>query len=254
MVVAALIGIAQPERVTLASLARGLAAASSVEEARRIGGEYADFLLEQIRARRGRQENDLLTSVANFQFGDRKATDHELLKFAMLMVAAGHLTTTDACANTLLVLAQDEQLRRRVVADFSLIPALIEESVRHEPAVAATGRAVLVETALGGVSLSPGERVLLAWGSANRDERYFPDGDEFRLGRGRGRRPHLGWGAGAHRCLGVHVARLELRVMIEEALRAIPDFWVEDGVRPERTFGVIRGVRSLPVEWPVPQD
>lgn len=251
MVVAALLGVPERDRPTLASLARGLAAAPSAEEAELIGREYADFMLDQIRARRGQHGDDLLTSVVNAEFTGRYATDEELLKFALLMVAAGHLTTTDACANTLLVLAQDEKLRHRVAGDLSLIPELIEESVRHESAVAATGRTVLVETELGGVPLSPGDRVLLIWGSANRDKKHFPDGDEFRLGRERGPLPHLGWGAGAHRCLGMHHARLELRVMLEEVLRAIPDFQLAKNVEPERTFGVIRGVRSLPVEWPV---
>ena len=187
--------------------------------------------------------------MANTEIDGRHATDHELLKFAFFMVAAGHLTTTDTIANTVLVLARDAPLRRRVAATPALIPELIEESVRHESAVAATGRTVRGDVTLGTVALSPGDRLLLTWGSGNRDERYFPDGGQFRLGRGRLPVPQLGWGAGAHRCLGIHLGRLQLRVVLEELLRAIPDFRLVDGVEPERTYGVIRGVRALPMEW-----
>jgi cytochrome P450 len=106
-----------------------------------------------------------------------------------------------------------------------------------------------VATRIGEVDLRPGERLLLLWGSGNRDEDGVDDGAEFRLGRGRGRQ--LGWGAGVHRCLGRHLARLELRVVFEELLAAIPEFELEPGTEPERTFGVLRGVRALPVRWPV---
>ncbi|MBP2326595.1 cytochrome P450 [Kibdelosporangium banguiense] len=248
-VVGALLGVPEADRPALSSLTVGLFGAGTVEEAQRIGRDYAEFLLAQIEARRGRDGDDLLTSAVNTEIGGRHATDGELLKLAFLMVAAGHLTTVDTIANTLLVLAQDDALRRRVTADLSLLAEVVEESVRHESAVAATGRTVRADTSLGDVPLSAGDRVLLAWGSANRDEQRFPDGAQFRLDRGRLPVPQLGWGAGAHRCLGMHLARLEVRVVLEEVLRAIPDFSLADGAEPERTYGVIRGVRSLPVEW-----
>ncbi|GAB3576637.1 cytochrome P450 [Amycolatopsis endophytica] len=249
LVIASLMGIPEPERPVLASLVRRLAGAESEEEAAPVGQEYTGFLLDQIRSRRGADGDDVLTSVVNSEIGGKPAGDYELLKFAFLLVAAGNLTTTDQLASILLELARDGELRARVVADRGLIPQLVEESVRHESAVAATGRTVVAETELAGVPLQPGDRMLLTWGSGNRDERHFPDGDEFRLGRPR--RPHLGWGAGAHRCLGLHVARVELRVILEELLAAIPDFTLPDGFVPRRTYGVIRGVRALPVTWPV---
>ncbi|MDQ0381708.1 cytochrome P450 [Amycolatopsis thermophila] len=247
LVIASLMGIPEPERPVLASLVHRLAGAGSEQEAAAVGQEYTEFLLAQIRSRRGKDGDDVLTSVVNSEIGGKLAGDYELLKFAFLLVAAGNLTTTDQLASILLELAQDPALRARVVADPGLIPQLVEESVRHESAVAATGRTVVAETELAGVPLRPGDRMLLTWGSGNRDERYFPDGDEFRLGRPR--KPHLGWGAGAHRCLGLHVARVELRVICEELLAAIPDFTLPPGFVPQRTYGVIRGVKALPVVW-----
>jgi len=247
LVIASLLGVPEDQRPVLAGLVHGLAAADNAERAAAVGREYADFLLAQIRSRRGADGDDVLTSVVNSEINGRVATDHELLKFAFLLIAAGNLTTTDQLASILLELAADPALRHRVLADPGLIPELVEESVRHESAVAATGRTVVRDTELAGVALHPGDRMLLTWGSGNRDERFFPDGDEFRLGRPR--KPHLGWGAGAHRCLGLHVARVELRVICEELLAAIPDFELPPGFAPERTYGVIRGVRSLPVTW-----
>ncbi|MTD57963.1 cytochrome P450 [Amycolatopsis pithecellobii] len=247
LVVASLLGIPEPERPILASLVHRLAGAGSEQEASEAGQEYTDFLLAQIRARRGASGNDVLTSVVNSDIGGRLADDYELLKFAFLLVAAGNLTTTDQLASILLELACDDALRRRVVADPGLLPQVIEESVRHESAVAATGRTVVTDTELAGVPLHKGDRMLLTWGSGNRDEKYFPDGDEFKLGRPR--KPHLGWGAGAHRCLGLHIARVELRVICEELLAAIPDFRAPQGFVPQRSYGVIRGVKSVPVTW-----
>ncbi|MGA8117629.1 MAG: cytochrome P450 [Actinocatenispora sp.] len=248
LVVASLLGIPESERPAVAEHARALAAASSTEDAARIGRDYADLLRAQIRACRDTDRDDVLARVAKARIGGRPATEFELVKFAFVMMAAGHLTATDETANVLLELATDGALRARVAADRSLIPDLVEEIVRHEPAVAATGRVVVTDTELGGVPLTAGDRILLTWGGANRDPKRFPDGDTFDPDRPRS--PHLGWGAGAHRCLGQHVARLELRIMLEELLAAIPDFQLEPGVTPVRTYGVIRGVESLPVRWP----
>ncbi len=249
VVVAVLLGIPPDQHGEFVEHARGMTSAMSAQDAVRAGESFAAFLSAQIRDRRGRSGDDVLTAVVNTEVEGVPASDGELLKFAFLLVAAGHLTTTDTIANTALVLARDPGLRRRVAEDAGLVPELIEESIRHESAVAATGRRVRVATRIGEVDLLPGERLLLLWGSGNRDEDGVEDGEEFRLGRGRGQQ--LGWGAGVHRCLGRHLARLELRVVFEELLAAIPEFELEPGAEPERTFGVLRGVRALPVRWPV---
>ncbi|KAA9160941.1 cytochrome P450 [Amycolatopsis acidicola] len=246
LVVGALLGLPEARRPELAATVRAATFGGEAE-----GRAYAGFVLELIRERRGRPDDGgLLASVVNTPIDGHEASDRELLKFVLLLIAAGNLTTTDQLASTLLVLARDHELRARVAADPALIPALVEESVRFESAVAATGRTVRAETRLNGVGLSPGDRLLLTWGSGNRDEDHFPDGASFRLDRGRVR--HLGWGAGPHRCIGLHLARMQLRVICEELLAAIPEFRLPPDFVPELTYGVIRGVRSLPVTWPPP--
>ncbi|WP_326835895.1 cytochrome P450 [Amycolatopsis rhabdoformis] len=252
LLIGAMLGLSDQEQVTLAEHVRALTAAGTAEAARRAGRTFADLLAGHVRDRMDHPREDMLSAVAHARVDGQVSTETELLKFAMVMVAAGHLTATDACATILLQLLGDHGLRDRCAADPAVLPAVIEESVRHEPAVAATGRAVMAETELAGVALSPGDRLLLVWGSANRDPDPFPDGDSFRLDRPRGGAPHLGWGAGAHRCLGRHAARMELRVMVEELLTAIPDLRQAPGAAPERTYGVIRGVRTLRAEWTAP--
>ncbi|MBE1493164.1 cytochrome P450 [Amycolatopsis lexingtonensis] len=249
LVIGRVLGLAEMERAWLSEHVRALYGTGTLTEAQQIGRVYADFLLGQIRERRAYSGDDLLSRMVMTEADGHAAGEDELVKMTMLMVAAGHLTTADACATAILQLLEDPALRERIVADFGLLEAFVEELVRYEPAVAATGRTVTADTHLGGMPLSPGDRLLLAWGSANRDERHFDQGDAFRLDRARGRTPHLGWGAGEHRCLGRHLARVELRVMLEELLRALPDVQLQPHAAVRRTFGVIRGVEALPVQW-----
>jgi cytochrome P450 len=243
LVLAVFLGVPESQREEMSALTRAyFAGDTTVSEA------FAAFLYGQVRDRRGRPGADVLSWVVNAMPGGHRLTEREALKHLMVMVAAGYLTTGDALGNLLLLLAEDHGLRQRVREDSALVPALIEESLRHESAVASTGRTVLVETELGGVPLSPGDRLLLAWGSGNRDEAQFHEPEQVRLDRPRGRR-HLAWGAGVHRCIGMQLARLELRIVLEEVLRAIPDYRLALGATPQRTFGVTRGVRSLQVTW-----
>jgi cytochrome P450 len=109
---------------------------------------------------------------------------------------------------------------------------------------------VRVPTTLGGVELAPGDRLLLTWGSGARDETHYEDPDAFKVDRAQPSR-HIGWGAGVHRCLGMRLARLELRIVIDELLQALPEFRLAPGARIERTYGVIRGVKAVPAVWDV---
>ncbi|WP_370964979.1 cytochrome P450 [Amycolatopsis sp. cg9] len=249
LVIGRVLGLAELERAWLSEHVRALYGAEALTGAQQAGRIYADFLLGLIRERRARPSGDLLSTMVNAQVDGRSAEDDELVKMTVLMVAAGHLTTADACATALLHLLQDPPLQERITAQPAAMEAFVEELVRFEPAVAATGRTVTTETHLGGMPLFPGDRLLLAWGSANRDERVFDDGDLFRLDRDHGAQQHLGWGAGEHRCLGKHLARVELRVMLTELLRALPGLRLQPGATVRRTFGVIRGVAALPVQW-----
>jgi cytochrome P450 len=249
LVIGRVLGLTELERAWLSEHVRALYGAETLAEAQQVGRAYADFLLGQIHERRAHPGRDLLSRMVTAEVDGHTADDDELVKMTMLMVAAGHLTTADACATAILLLLEDPALRDHVSAGPTALAAFVEELVRYEPAVAATGRTVTADTRLGGVPLSSGDRLLLAWGSANRDERAFNDGDVLRHDRDRAMPQHLGWGAGEHRCLGRHLARVELRVMLTELLRALPGLGLQPGATVRRTFGVIRGVAALPVQW-----
>lgn len=252
IVIAEVMGVPRERQHELAALARDLVAPMSVQDAHRAGAGLVEFLRREIAERRDRRDHqaDVLTAIVHAVVGGRRASDAELLKYGFLMVSAGFLTTTDTISSLMLQLAVDPATRRKVAENRALIADLIEEAVRHESAVAATGRTVLAPSTLGGVDLVPGDRLLLAWGSGCRDEQYVDNPAEFRLGRTRQGRD-LGWGAGVHRCLGMHLARLELGIVFDTILTALPEFAVEHGTTPERTYGTLRGVRHLHLTWPV---
>ncbi|WP_158688148.1 MULTISPECIES: cytochrome P450 [Actinomycetes] len=249
LVAAAVLGIPEQHRPALAAHVRAFMTASTPDEEESRGAAYTTFLaalLDDV------SDESMLGTVARTSVGGEVPSPLQQAKFASLMLAAGHLTASDACAGVLLHLFDDDRLRARAAADPAFLTEVIDESVRHEPAVTATGRAVVKEVELGGVRLVPGDRLVLLWPSANRDEAVFPDGAEFRMGREEPGAQQLAWGTGPHQCIGKHLARMEIRVMIEELLAAIPDVRLAPGTRPRRTFGVIRGVSELPACWSSP--
>ncbi|SFQ29636.1 cytochrome P450 [Amycolatopsis rubida] len=250
LVAAMVLGIPEQHRPALAEYLREFMTAATPDETARCSEAYTAFLsalLDDV------EEESMIGTVARTSIGGVVPNPLQLTKFSALMLAAGHLTASDACAGVLLNLFERDRLRARVVAaEPGLLTAVINESVRQEPAVTVTGRAVVKETELGGVRLVPGDRVVLLWPSANRDESVFPDGSEFRVDREEPSAQQLAWGTGPHQCVGKHIARMEIRVMIEELLAAIPDVRLLPGARTRRTFGVIRGVPELPTIWSLP--
>jgi cytochrome P450 len=193
------------------------------------------YLTDQIRSRKGRAGEDLLTRVVNDPSPDA-LDDTELLGMAFLLVNAGLDTVTSTLALAFEWLAKHPELQRRLAADRSLIPRFVEEVVRLNPVAAFTPRATTRETTLAGRDLPAGTTVLMAWAAANRDPAVYADPTTLDLDR---EGPHWGFGGGVHRCLGSHLARAELRLVFEEWFAAIPEFRFEDGFEPV-------------MPWPVP--
>lgn len=170
----------------------------------------------------------------------------ESLVFALLL--AGHETTTNALGNLILELLSNREQWERLVADPSLIGAAVEEGLRFASSVVTWRRRALEDVEIGGVAISAGSTVMLALGSANRDEAHFVNGETFDITRSNAR-DHLSFGKGAHMCLGAPLARLEMRVVIEELVKAFPDMRLARDQKidwiPTITF---RGPVSLEVE------
>jgi cytochrome P450 len=186
--------------------------------------------------------------------------DNHLQTVAMSGLVAAHETTTNAAGNALLTLLRHREAGwDRICREPDLIPRAVEECLRLDGSVVSWRRLAVRETTVGGVRIPEGARLLLVTASANRDEEVFPDPDAFDLDR-RNASHHLTFGFGPHTCMGATLARLELRVFLEELTRRLPHLRLAPGqvveYLPNTSF---RGPRSLLVEWdparnPVPAD
>jgi cytochrome P450 len=184
-------------------------------------GLYA-YLGRELDDRRKHPGDDLLSLLLTGSVGDRPFSEEEIGDLAFFLVIAGLENTAFGIRATLRHLAVHAQDRVAVLADPSLVPNLVEQSLRLYTPVTALCRWATRDTEVAGAQIAAGERVLLLFGSANRDPAVFGDADVCHLDRRDGR--HLAFGIGPHRCIGSHLARLELRVAVEETLRAIPGY------------------------------
>ncbi|GAA2456610.1 cytochrome P450 [Actinomadura vinacea] len=179
---------------------------------------------------------------------DATFTDEEAIGLCFLFVLAGIDSVTNALSLMFAKLAQRTALRREIAADPGLIPSAVEEMLRVDPANAVVPRVTTRDVELAGVRIPAGSAVGVAVGAANRDPADLDDPDSFDPRR---EYNHLTWGSGPHRCLGVHLARTQLRVVLEEWHRRIPEYGLAPGARPQVDWptGVI-GISSVPVVFP----
>ncbi|KKB98267.1 cytochrome P450 [Mycolicibacter arupensis] len=190
---------------------KAVVARLSIEDA---GNRVYTFGRELIAAKRADPADDMLSVVANST--DPELSDLEVYLFFQLLFSAGAETTRNAIAGGLLALAQHPDQYRLLRADLDLLPTAIEEILRWTSPAPSKRRTATRRAVLGGQTVEPGQKVLVWEGSANRDERVFDRAGQFDISRKPN--PHIGFGHGAHFCLGAHLARLELRVLYEELL------------------------------------
>jgi cytochrome P450 len=192
--------------------------------------ELFGYLTGYIAQRRseGPTGDDVLSQV--IALGDDGLTDEELLGLAFLFVLAGLDTVTAVIGFAFLNLAQQPDLRAEIVADPAIIPSVVEEILRLELPAPLVPRIATEDVELGGCRIAAGSPVQLALACPNRDAAQHPDPDSIVLGREDAR--HLGFGGGVHRCLGSHLARAELRLILEEFHRRIPDYSLAPGAEP----------------------
>ncbi|MEV0614484.1 cytochrome P450 [Nonomuraea sp. NPDC050404] len=208
--------------------------------------QMAGYLGEHAEQRRRQPRADLLTRLVEAQVDGERLPADQVVNFAMILLLAGHITTTMLLGSTVLCLDAYPGQQDRARADRGTIPDVIEESLRLMTPFAALGRATTRDVELGGVTI-PADQMVMCWlAAANRDPRQFPDPDSFDPGRDPN--PHLGFGRGIHFCLGAPLARLEGRVALNilldrfDQLRTDPDEPVEFITTPTMT-----GVRRLPL-------
>jgi cytochrome P450 len=211
------------------------------------GAMFADY----VEWRAEHPSDDIMTELLNVEFTDetdtvRKLTRSELLTYLEVLAGAGNETTTRLIGWTAKVLADHPDQRAELVADPSLIPNAIEEILRYESPAPHVGRCVArQDLVVHGTEVPAGSVMLFLLGSANRDDRRFPNGDTFDIHRKDGR--HLTFGNGIHLCMGAALARMEGVIALEEVLARIPQWDVDmDNARLSPTSPV-RGWETLPV-------
>jgi cytochrome P450 len=205
------------------------------------------YFQKMLAARRSTSGDDLTAALIEAEIDGDRLTDEEIVGFLFLMIIAGNETTTKLLGNALYWLEKNPDQRRLVRADPALIPAWAEETLRYDNSSQALARLALEDVELPDGKIQAGEKVVLLIGSANRDERVFPEPDRFDIERDTS--ASLSFGQGNHFCLGASLARMEARVALEEVLRVMPDYEIEhSGIARVHSVNV-RGFAALPVSF-----
>ena len=222
----------------------------------KVGGDgfvTGELFADYVEWRAQHPSDDLMTELLHAEFEDdtgatRRLTREEVLTYVHVVAGAGNETTTRLIGWAGKVLADHPEQRRELVADRSLVPNAIEELLRYEPPAPHVARYVDRDVQHYGQTVPAGSVMLLLVGSANRDDRRYPDGDSFDIHREIGQ--HLTFGYGIHFCLGAALARLEGRVALDEVLARFPEWEVDaDRARMSPT-STVRGWETLPVAVP----
>jgi cytochrome P450 len=225
----------------VADIERGLAASESLRE------YFAGVVAE----RRAHPAEDVISDLVAAEVDGEKLTDEAIYSFLRLLLPAGAETTYRSSGNLLFLLLTHPEQLEAVRADRSLLPQAIEEGLRCEPPLLTIGRTTTCEVELAGVTLGPGEGITPHLGSANHDETRWDDPETFDIFRPP--LPHIAFAHGPHMCLGMHLARLETRVLVNRVLDRLPELALDPGdADPHIRGDVFRSPTALPVTFAAP--
>jgi hypothetical protein len=214
--------------------------------ARGVEGLYTYFVGE-IAQRRENPGTDLLSELLHVEMDGAKIDENVVLGMAALVLIAGVDTTWSSIGSSLWHLATHEEDRKRLVAEPELMSTAVEELLRaYAPVTMA--RLVTSDVDYKGCPMKAGDKLLMNFPAANRDPEVFADADKVILDRQHNR--HVAFGSGIHRCAGSNLARMELKVALEEWLKRIPEFRLAEGAELSWAGGQVRGPRVLPVVFP----
>jgi cytochrome P450 len=213
---------------------------------RQVAKEQDGYMAALIDKRRRDPEDDLTTVLAHAEIDGKPISDEELLSLFHLLMAAGLDTVQSVLAQSFVFLARQPEFREQML-DPAVLPTAVEELLRWASPATPT-RTALEPAEIGGIDLVAGERVHCPLGAANRDPMYYPDPDTPRLDR-ESPKPHLTFGLGPHRCLGSHIARLEVKVAFEEWHRRIPNYRIGSRGIGDWHLGGVWGVDSVHLEF-----
>jgi cytochrome P450 len=211
------------------------------------GQELADLVTGLAAARAQAPADDLVSALVTANIDGEQLTGAELASFFILLVVAGNETTRTALSHALMLLTQFPEQRALLLADLGgRIGGAVEEIVRYSSPVLFMRRTLTRDYTMNGQEYHEGDKVVLYYYSANRDEAVFPDPERFDITRAPN--PHVGFGApGPHYCLGAHLARRELTVMLRELLTRVPDITAGEPDRLLSSF--VNGIKRLPCQF-----
>ena len=210
---------------------------------------YWNFCQELVAKAKAEGGDSLVTDMVNLQAAGEDINDHEIASFLYSLLFAGHETTTTLISNTLRVLLEHRVAYEALVSDPTKIPASIDEVLRYSPSIVAWRRKATRDAEIGGVAIPKDSNILLLMGSANRDDTVFPAPDVFNIDR-ENARTHLAFGYGIHYCLGNMLAKIQVRVALEEITKALPSLRLLAG--QDIKFGEnlsFRAPTAVAVEW-----
>ncbi|MFQ3315771.1 MAG: cytochrome P450 [Candidatus Poriferisodalaceae bacterium] len=213
--------------------------------------EVFEYFGTFIESRRNDPRDDILTYLLEADMNGKPLDDRQISGGLFLLLLAGIDTTWGTIGSSILHLSQNTEDRRRLVNDPEAMDNAVEEFLRFYSPVS-MARVVTNEVEISGTTLCPGQRVMLPFASANRDPEFLADAEEFQISREVNR--HSAFGLGIHRCLGSNLARMEIKVALEEWLKRVPEFELTDSNKVTWAGGPVRGPRSIPLTWETSQE
>jgi cytochrome P450 family 142 subfamily A polypeptide 1 len=250
------LGVAPDDRATLLrwsdDMLRGLTGGLTEDEAMiratQAFTEYTDYALGAIEARRSHPTDDLISTLVHADVDGDRLADDELVQESLLILVGGDETTRHVISGGMYQLLTNPDQRQRLLDDPARIPTAVEEMLRWVSPIKNMARMVVQDTEFRGQRLEAGQKLLLLYPSANRDDDVFDD--PFRFDVERHPNEHVAFGFGTHFCLGSSLARVELRVMFEHLLRRLPDMELVEPAEPElRAANFISGYETMPVRF-----
>ncbi|HKE11044.1 MAG TPA: cytochrome P450 [Myxococcota bacterium] len=210
--------------------------------------EFVDYLRGVMAQRRARPRDDLLSELLAVQEKDDALTEDEILGTSVLLLGAGHETTTNLIGNGILALLHHPNELARLRREPERLANTVEECLRFDSPVQATSRVLPEDIEVGGRRIPRGEEIVLLLGAANRDPAVFPDPDRFDVGREEARQ-HLSFGHGIHFCLGANLARAEAQLAMAGLLRRFPALGLAREALEWRPGFLFRGVEHLALRF-----
>jgi cholest-4-en-3-one 26-monooxygenase len=251
LVIAELLGVPREDRWKLFSWSNRLIGAEDPDYGSPVDAQLAIMELFQYGAwladqRRADPKDDIVSLLVHADVDGEKLGGLDFNMFFFLLVVAGNETTRNAISGGMQVLCEHPDQRAKLIARPELLETGVDEIVRWVTPVMQFRRTATRDLELGGQKIRENDKVVIYYGSANRDPRAFAEPDRFDVERDPN--PHVGFGIGVHYCLGASLAKLEMRIMFEELLRRLPDLELAGPIARLRS-NFINGIKSMPVRF-----